>query len=68
MYKVFVNDCQIILTDNKKISTNLKKFHFEKVDILREVDLLFNNSGEGIFKSIDELDEYLSHLQEKSSE
>ena len=48
MYKVFVNDCQIILTENKKISTNLRKIFFEEVDIVKEIDLLFNNTEEGI--------------------
>jgi ADP-ribose pyrophosphatase YjhB (NUDIX family) len=63
MYKVFVNDCLIILTDNKKISTNLKKFHFEKVDILKEVDLLFNNKGEGICLLCNDLSGSWNHFQ-----
>ncbi len=48
MYKVFVNDCLIILTENKKISTNFERYQFEDVDILKEVEKMFNNELEGI--------------------
>ena len=37
MYKVFVNDCLIILTDNKKISTNLEVINFENCNFVELV-------------------------------
>ncbi|NLP57596.1 NUDIX hydrolase [Lutibacter sp. B1] len=49
MYKVFVNDCPIILTENKNILTNFDVVNFESAKILEIVDDLFNNSLEGIY-------------------
>ncbi len=48
MYKVFVNDCLIILTDTKKISTNLDKVFFKDICIFELVEDLFQNKREGI--------------------
>jgi len=48
MYKVFVNDCPIILTDDKKISTNYKNIIFENVDIIAIVQQMFNLELAGI--------------------
>ncbi|MBI9042168.1 MAG: NUDIX domain-containing protein [Lutibacter sp.] len=48
MYKVFVNDCLIILTENNNISTKLKKINFEEASILKITEELFNNKAEGI--------------------
>lgn len=47
MYKVFVNDYPIILTDNQNISTNYKKINFEESTILKLVETLFNNNSVG---------------------
>jgi ADP-ribose pyrophosphatase YjhB (NUDIX family) len=48
MYKVFVNDCLIILTENKNISTHLTKINFEEVNISELISDLFNNKKIGI--------------------
>jgi len=48
MYKVFVNDCPIILTDDKKISTKYKKLIFENVDVLEIIKQMFNLELDGI--------------------
>ncbi|WP_456377365.1 NUDIX hydrolase [Lutibacter sp.] len=48
MYKVFVNDCLIILTDNKKISTNFDKVSFESVTISELVNTFFLDKNKGI--------------------
>lgn len=48
MYKVFVNDCPIILTDNKKISTNFNKISFESVTISELVTSFFLHKNKGI--------------------
>jgi len=48
MYKVFVNDCPIILTDNNNISTKYQKINFDDVSIPEIVQSIFNNNLEGI--------------------
>jgi len=48
MYKVFVNDCPIILTDDKKISTNYKRLIFENVNVLEIVKQMLNLDLTGI--------------------
>ncbi len=48
MYKVFVNDCSIILTDDKKISTKYKKIIFENVDVLEIINQMLNLELAGI--------------------
>jgi ADP-ribose pyrophosphatase YjhB (NUDIX family) len=48
MYKVFVNDCPIILTDNNNISTKYQKINFDGVSIPEIVQSIFNNNLEGI--------------------
>ncbi len=48
MYKVFVNDCPIILTENNNISTNLKKINFDEASILEIVEEIFSNKLLGI--------------------
>jgi len=49
MYKVFVNDCPIILTDNKKNATNFNSVNFESIQVDEIVDQIFQNRLEGIF-------------------
>ena len=49
MYKVFVNDCPIILTENDNISTKFKKVNFDDVFIPEIVQSIFNNNLEGIY-------------------
>jgi ADP-ribose pyrophosphatase YjhB (NUDIX family) len=48
MYKVFVNDCPIILTENNNISTNYKKVKFNTTEIKQFVKDLFSNNLSGI--------------------
>ena len=48
MYKVFVNDCPIFLTDTKKISTNFRIEKFKDVNILELVEQMFNDDICGI--------------------
>lgn len=55
MYKVFVNDCPIILTENKNISTNLPKVDFEKKLILAIVKKMLAGKAQGICFLCDDL-------------
>ena len=49
MYKVFVNDCPIILTDNKNILTNYNIVEFESIQVLEIVENIFQNKIDGIY-------------------
>lgn len=48
MYKVFVNDCPIILTDNKKNTTNFNLVNFESIQVNEIVSQIFQNKLKGI--------------------
>jgi len=48
MYKVFVNDCPIFLTENNNILTNYKKIIFNSSEIKSVISDLFENNLEGI--------------------
>jgi len=48
MYKVFVNDCLIILTDNQKISTEFKKVNFKGISIVELFENIFLNNQKDI--------------------
>lgn len=48
MYKVFVNDCPIILTENNNISTKLAKATFEDVNVFNLVETFLSQGGSGI--------------------
>ncbi len=48
MYKVFVNDCPIILTDNKNISSDYNIVEFKSDRIYQIVEHLFQNELGGI--------------------
>ena len=48
MYKVFVNDCPLILTDAKNVSTEFDIKNFENVNVLEIVESLFQGGLEGI--------------------
>ena len=48
MYKVFVNDCPIILTDNNNISTIYKKVTYKSNEIKLIITNLFENKLNGI--------------------
>ncbi len=49
MYKVFVNDCPIILTDNKKNSIKFNLVQFESIKVDEIVTQIFQNKLDGIF-------------------
>jgi len=65
MYKVFVNDYPIILTDNQNISTNYKKINFEESTILKLVETLFNNNSVGFCLICNDLEQAWSLFQSK---
>ncbi|MDX1829892.1 MAG: NUDIX domain-containing protein [Lutibacter sp.] len=65
MYKVFVNDYPIILTDNQNISTNYKKINFEESTILKLVGTLFNNNSTGFCLICSDLEQSWSIFQSK---
>ena len=48
MYKVFVNDCPLILIDAKNVSTDFDIENFENVNVLEIVESLFQGGLEGI--------------------
>jgi len=48
MYKVFVNDCPIILTDDNNISTAYKSLNFEQVYMLEIIQQMLNNKLIGV--------------------
>lgn len=48
MYKVFVNDCPIILTDDKKEVINFNLVNFESVQVDEIVSQMFQNELKGI--------------------
>lgn len=48
MYKVFVNDYPIILTDNQNISTIYSKINFDRNEVINIVETLFNDNLSGI--------------------
>tara|TARA_R110001583_G_scaffold123082_1_gene274392 strand:- start:14321 stop:14908 length:588 start_codon:yes stop_codon:yes gene_type:complete len=56
MYKVFVNDCPIILTDIKNVSTNFKIRNIESIDILELVAAIFKDEVDGICLYCNNLD------------
>jgi len=57
MYKVFVNDCPIILTENENISTKINILNFEDVHIIDLVETIFNNKNEDIYLLCSNLNE-----------
>ena len=65
MYKVFVNDCPLFLTDTKKISTNFKFKNFEAINILETVDDFFYGNLNGINLYCDNLEECWNVFQSK---
>jgi ADP-ribose pyrophosphatase YjhB (NUDIX family) len=48
MYKVFVNDCPIILTDDKNILTKYKIVDYNSSQVLEIVESIFQNKLDGI--------------------
>jgi len=63
MYKVFVNDCPIILTENNNILTKYKKETFNSHDIKSIVADLFENNQNGICVICNNLEEAWKQFQ-----
>ncbi len=67
MYKVFVNDCLIILTENMNILTKLKKVNFENVIFNEFIDSVFDPKNEGYCLICNDLDvcwkQFKSHFK-----
>ena len=57
MYKVFVNDCPIILTDNKKNAINLNLIQFETIKADEIVEQIFQQKLIGITLFCENLEE-----------
>ncbi|MDO9275452.1 MAG: NUDIX domain-containing protein [Lutibacter sp.] len=57
MYKVFVNDCPIILTDNKKNTIKCNLVHFETIQVDEIVAQIFQNKLTGITLFCENLEE-----------
>lgn len=57
MYKVFVNDCPIILTDNKKNAINFNLVHFESIQVDEIVEQIFQQKLAGITLFCENLEE-----------
>lgn len=57
MYKVFVNDCPIILTDNQKISTSFNKVAFKSISISEIIELFLQDKKNGICLVCNSLEE-----------
>ena len=63
MYKVFVNDCPIILTDNKKNTINFNLVHFETIQVDEIIDQIFQNKLAGITLFCENLEESWKKFQ-----
>jgi 8-oxo-dGTP pyrophosphatase MutT (NUDIX family) len=63
MYKVFVNDYPIILTDNQNISTIYQKNNFDKNEVINIVETLFNDKLTGICLLCDNLEDCWNSFQ-----
>ncbi len=65
MYKVFVNDCPIILTDNNNISTRFKIFNFQDIQVLEIVRQILQHKVDGIYLLCDNLEQCWQKFQSK---
>jgi len=65
MYKVFVNDCPIILTDTENISTKYQFKIFDRIDVLEVVENLFQNKLNGICLLCHDLKSSFAEFQSK---
>jgi ADP-ribose pyrophosphatase YjhB (NUDIX family) len=63
MYKVFVNDCPIILTDTENISTIFGIKNFDSIDVLDVVEGIFQNKLKGIYLFCRNLDQCFKNFQ-----
>ena len=65
MYKVFVNDCPIILTDTKKISTEFEQVNFNRINIIELIDTVFSKKQKGIYLYCEDLEANWETFQSK---
>ena len=65
MYKVFVNDCLILLTDTKKVTTSLHQIDFDSASIETIVQDLLANRSKGICLVCSDLEECWKVFQSK---
>ncbi|PHQ55657.1 MAG: NUDIX hydrolase [Lutibacter sp.] len=65
MYKVFVNDCPIILTENKNILTSFDKIDFNTCIITEIVERIFKLKLDGICLLCSDLEECWDIFQSK---
>lgn len=65
MYKVFVNDYPLILTDIENSSTNFSILNFDTTNILELVEALFQGKWNGICLFCNDLDECWRAFQSK---
>ena len=65
MYKVFVNDCPIILTDNNNISTRFKIFNFQDIQVLEIVRQILQHKVDGVYLLCDNLEQCWQNFQSK---
>lgn len=63
MYKVFINDCPIILTTDKNFLTNFKKVIFRENDILDFVNKIYAEKLQGICLVCNNIDDCWSKFQ-----
>lgn len=65
MYKVFVNDCLLLLTENKKVTTGLHQLDFESASIETIVEDLLHHKLEGICLLCNNLEQCWEVFQSK---
>jgi ADP-ribose pyrophosphatase YjhB (NUDIX family) len=65
MYKVFVNDCPIILTENKNILTSFDKIDFNTSSITEIIERIFKLELDGICLLCSDLEECWNVFQSK---
>ncbi len=65
MYKVFVNDCPIVLTDAENISTKFDVRSFESIDVLHIVEAIFQKRIKGIYLYCNKLSHNFNDFQSK---
>jgi len=65
MYKVFVDDCPIILTDNNNISTKFEIIKFHDIHLFEVVHLIWNHKVDGIYLLCDNLERCWQIFQSK---
>jgi ADP-ribose pyrophosphatase YjhB (NUDIX family) len=63
MYKVFVNDCPLVLMDTENISTKFGIKNFDSVDAVAIIEAIFQNKLKGIYLFCNDLDRSFEKFQ-----